>query len=397
MKRFFLSVLGWVVIIPIITAQTTLKERLEKHVYTLADDSFRGRKAGSPEARKTAAYIVGQWEEIGITPYEDDSYYQFFKVQYQNLIGILPGSDPVLRDEYIVIGAHYDHLGSKIQDGEMVIYNGADDNASGTAVLIELGRQLKAIQPELKRSIVFVAFDAEEIGLHGSSHFVENPIVPLQQIKLMLSIDMVGWYRQSGYVDYMGTGTIANGENQLLDQQLVPKGLHVTTKKFETSLLTATDTQPFAKKGIPTLAVTTGLQSPYHKPEDDADLIDYDGMALITTHLTNYIRSVANDPDYQSSGKQAAKHRSAQKPVLLGLSFNIGSNYHKYTAGALDGKTAGAYGIGFLSQINMKSLAIRPEIHYEYLQAQHPEGKIAVNRITVPLNIVLQNQNLDFC
>ena len=395
MKRYLLSIIGLVVIIPLITAQTTLTERLQKHVYTLADDSLKGRKAGSPEGRKAAAYIVGQWEKIGITPYQQDSYYQLFRVIYQNVIGILPGNDPFLQNEFIVIGAHYDHLGVKTESDKAVIYNGADDNASGVAVLIELGRQLKAIQSELKRSIILVAFDAEEIGLVGSSYFVDHSIVPLQQIKLMLSLDMVGWHRQSGYVEYGGTGTIENGEAQLLDRQLIPAGLNVTSKPFENSLFTATDTRPFATKGIPTLAVTTGTESPYHKPEDDADLIDYNGMALITTHLTNYIRSVACNPYYQASGKQAAKHKSGQRPFLFGVSAHIGSNHHEYTAGALNGKTSGLYGMGFLSQINWKSLAIRPEVYYDYVQAQHPEGKIMTNRITVPLSLVLQTRSME--
>jgi hypothetical protein len=294
-----------------------------------------------------------------------------------------------------VVGAHYDHLGFNIQNKDTVIFNGADDNASGVAVLIELGRELKAIQPELKRSVILVAFDAEEAGLLGSGYFVDNPIVPLEQIKLMLSIDMVGWYKQSGYVEYEGVGTIENGKTQLLDKQIIPKGLNVKTKEFENSFFTATDTEPFAKKGIPTLSVSTGLQSPYHKPEDIAESIDYNGMALITTHLTNYIQSMAGDPDYQSSGKLATKHRSVQKPLLFGLSVNIGSNYHKYSAGALDGKTADAFGMGVLSQINIKSLAIRPEVLYEYVQAKHPAGKIAAHRITVPLSLVLQTPNFN--
>ena len=395
MKRYFLSIIGLVVIIPVITAQIALKERLAKHVYTLASDSLKGRKAGSPESRKAAAYIVNQWEEIGIAPYREDSYYQDFRDQFRNIIGILQGSDPALQDEFIVIGAHYDHIGFKIQDEEEVIYNGADDNASGIAVLIELSRQLKTIQPKLKRSIILMAFDAEELGLFGSYYFVNNPIVPLSQIKLMLSLDMIGWHRQSGYVAYEGTGTIENGEIQLLDARIIPEGLHVKTKPFENNLFTATDTRPFAQKGIPTLAVTTGLESPYHKPEDDADLIDYPGMALITNHLNNYIQTVAGDLDYHSSGKQAAKHKSVQKPFIFGISAHIGSNHHQYTAGALNGKPAGVYGMGLLSQINRKILAIRPEIHYEQVQAQHPEGKITSNRITVPLSLVLQTPDAD--
>jgi hypothetical protein len=379
-----------------IDAQTTLKERLEKHVYTLADDSLRGRKAGSPDGQRAANYIVAQWKEIGIASYKEDTYFQPFLEKYQNIIGIIPGNDPALKDEYIVVGAHYDHLGFKVNNGDTIIYNGADDNASGVATLIELGRKLKEIQSSLQRSVILIAFDAEEIGLFGSQHFADNPIVPIEKIRLMLSVDMVGWHKTSGYVNYEGAGTIKNGDQLLLNKKIIPEGLHVTTQNFEKSLFTATDTEGFAKKGIPTLAVTTGLKSPYHKPEDDANLIDYDGMTLITDHLLNFIQMVSQDSNYQASGKLAAKHRNKQEKVLFGISAAIGNNLHYYSVGALDGKPTASYGIGLLSQFNMGSFAIRPEVYYEYVQAQHPDGKIKANKVSVPLNLVLQTNNRAF-
>jgi hypothetical protein len=379
----------WGTIAPLVNAQTTLKERLEKHVYTLADDSLKGRKAGSADAQKAAAYIVKQWEEIGIKSYNENTYYQPFNNQYQNLIGVLEGSDPVLKNEYIVVGAHYDHLGYKIVDGDTVIYNGADDNASGVATLIELSRRLKDIQPQLSRSIIFIAFDAEELGLYGSTHFANNPIVPIEQIKLMFSVDMVGWHRTSGYVKYLGSGTIAGGNKILTDKTLIPEGLHVVTKKFENSIFTATDTEGFAQKGIPTLAVFTGLKSPYHKPEDDADLIDYEGMTLITEHLVNVVRAVSQSPDFRPSGKLASKHNPNRK-FRWGLTVLGGTNYHYYTAGAFNGKPAGAFAVGLSSQINMGLLALRPELLYEHIGAHNPAGKVSTDHLTLPLSFVLQ-------
>ena len=395
MKRIFVAIIYislWLVIVPTVAySQETLVDRLRNHVYTLADDSLGGRKAGSENARKAANYIAAQWKEIGINPLVGETYFMPFRGnQYNNLVGIIEGSHPDLKNEYIVVGAHYDHLGNKTgKDGETIIYNGADDNASGSAAVIEIGRKLKDLQPTLQRSVILIAFDAEELGLYGSNEFANNPLVPIKNIKLMLSVDMVGWYRASGYLMYEGVGTMMNGERFILNPNLIPEGLTVKTKNFEKSLFTGTDTQGFAQKGVPTLAVTTGLKSPYHKPEDVAELIDYDGMALITEHLTNLIQAVSTDETYQSSGKIASKHKPPSR-VRFGISANIGSNYHHYTAGALDGKTTGAYGAGLSLTVNIGAFAIRPEVYYDYIKARHPAGDIKTHSVTTPLNLVLQ-------
>ena len=395
MKRVILHIsLCLVFVSSVAYAQEALTDRLKKHVYTLAADSLMGRSAGSVFAAKAAAYIERQWEEIGLTPLVGESFLVPFENRYYNLVAIIEGNDPLLKNEYIVVGAHYDHLGNKTaQNGETVIYNGADDNASGTATVIELGRQLKAIQPVLARSVILIAFDAEEIGLYGSNEFANNPPVPINDVKLMLSVDMVGWYQTSGYLKLSGYGTIKNGKKLFAEGTLIPEGLQLKTQNFEKSILTATDTYGFAKKGVPTLAVTTGLKSPYHKPEDTAELIDFDGMALITEYLTNLIRYVSTDESYRSSGKIAAKHRPPSK-FEMAIAANIGSNHHYYTAGAVDGKSAGAYGIGLTAGINMGFWGIRPEIYYDYLKARHPAGNISTRSITVPLNFLLQTPSV---
>jgi hypothetical protein len=370
--------------------QESLTDRLRNHVYTLAADSLMGRSAGSIFAEKAAAYIDNQWKEIGLSPLEGESFLVPFAYRYTNLIAVIEGNDPLLKDEYIVVGAHYDHLGTKTgKNGETVIYNGADDNASGTATLIELGRILKESQPMLARSVILIAFDAEEIGLYGSNEFVDNPPFPINNVKLMLSVDMVGWYKTSGYLQFSGYGTIKNGKRLFSNTNLIPGNLNLKTQNFEKSIFTATDTYGFATKGIPTLAVTTGLKSPYHKPEDVAELIDYEGMALITEYLANLIQAISIDVDYEPSGKIAAKHSPPSK-FEFAISANIGSNHHYYTAGALDGKPAGAYGIGLSAGINMGIWGVRPEVNYDYLKARHPEGEFRTQSITIPLNILLQ-------
>jgi len=396
MKRisFFICLLT-VFISSVTYAQETLTDRLRDHVYTLAADSFMGRSAGTVYAEKAAAYIEKQWQEIGLTPLAGESFFMPFDSKYNNLVAIIEGNDPFLKDEYIVVGAHYDHIGNKIgKNGDTIIYNGADDNASGSATLIELGRRLIKQQSTLARSVILIAFDAEEIGLFGSDEFAGNPPVPIEDVKLMLSVDMVGWYKTSGYLKLSGYGTMKNGKQLIENKDIIPAGLNIKAQNFEKSILTATDTYGFAAKGVPTLAVTTGSKSPYHKPEDDAELIDYDGMALITEYLTDFIQAVSTDESYSPSGKIATKHRPSSRLIELAISANIGSNHHYYTAGTVNGKPSGAYSIGLTAGINKGLWGIRPEVYYNYLKAQHPSGEISTHSITVPLNFLLQTLSI---
>ena len=376
-------------LVPSVTySQESLADRLKRHVYTIADDSLKGRKAGSVYAQKAADYIASQWEEIGIT----NKYYLPFMHKYgkyQNLVGVIEGSHPVLKNEYIIVGAHYDHLGYNEINDRTVIYNGADDNASGTAVIIELARKLKEIQPTLFRTVVLIAFDAEEIGLHGSNNFAENPPFPINDVAVMFSVDMVGWYETSGYVKYTGVGTIKNGNQIVSNSTLNPEGLNVKTQRFERGIFTATDTYGFARRGRPTLSVTTGVKSPYHKPEDKADLIDYEGMAQITEHLTNLVQNMSRDEKFKASGKIAPNHKP---PSLFNfaISANIGSNYHHYTKGALDGKSATSVGTSLSMDIGKSLLALRSEVFYDFIQAHHPDGKIKTHNVTGAINLMLQ-------
>ena len=228
------------------------RSRLERHVYTLAADSLNGRKAGSLDAEKARQYIEHEWHAMGLKPMWDGSYRMGFTLGEQsgfcNLVACIEGSDPVLKDEYIVIGGHYDHLG--VKNGK--VYNGADDNASGTACVTEVARQLLARQKELKRSVIVCAFDAEEIGLIGSS-FLASTLKDkgiIGRVKVMMSVDMVGWLREGKALTLEGTGTLADGAG-LTDPKSLGIDIPIRTKRFENSLFTATDTEPLPKKGLP--------------------------------------------------------------------------------------------------------------------------------------------------
>ena len=342
------------------------RSRLERHVYTLAADSLNGRKAGSLDAEKARQYIEHEWHAMGLKPMWDGSYRMGFTLGEQsgfcNLVACIEGSDPVLKDEYIVIGGHYDHLG--VKNGK--VYNGADDNASGTACVTEVARQLLARQKELKRSVIVCAFDAEEIGLIGSS-FLASTLKDkgiIGRVKVMMSVDMVGWLREGKALTLEGTGTLADGAG-LTDPKSLGIDIPIRTKRFENSLFTATDTEPFAKEGVATLAVTTGIKSPYHKPEDDANLIDYEGLDRVTDYLAAFTVRLASAEAPIASGRVADKHRKNARLFEFGLQLGFNSSWLNYPNAAFYGKSLSGLQGGIAMQLNMgNTLSLHADLLY---------------------------------
>ena len=349
----------------------TRQERLTEHVYYFASDSLKGRAAGSEDAAKAAAYIVNEYESMGLKPFYKDWYMPFNMngKNYKNVVAVLEGNDPKLKDQYIVIGAHYDHLG--VKKGK--IYNGADDNASGSAAVIEIARALCSNRDQLKRTVVIAAFDAEELGLYGSKALAERMIeVDSLDVRLMMSVDMVGWYKATNSLTLEGVSTIKNGNKVLQTEKL-----NLNLKSFEKSPMTATDTEGFAKKHVPTLAVTTGLKSPYHKPEDDADLIDYEGLDKVTDYLTDLTFEVASDEDLTASGRVARKHREGLPRFEAGLNVDAGSTHFSFPKAAFEGKTGFSYGAGLSAQLNFgarRRNGIKAEAIYVRSSALYPEA-----------------------
>ena len=376
------------------TFAQTQQERLTRHVYTLAGDSLRGRKAGSEDAAKAAAYIINQFEEIGIQPYFEEGWYQPFERNgntYKNVIGLIPGNDPVLKDEYIIIGAHYDHLG--VMNDK--IYNGADDNASGTATIIEMARILKSQQNSLKRSIIVAAFDAEEIGLWGSNYLSRN--LDLSKVKLMMSIDMVGWLEKGKTLQLQGTATIKDGK-RLVCEEAEKMHIDIKPKNFETSILGATDTQDFAKRGVATLYVTTGLKSPYHKPEDDPELIDYEGLDRIADYMADVTLRCATDEGFAPSGKISPIHSGKRKTLEIMPTVSLVNGNIAFPKAGFNGKNRYGVKAGFMAQVNLSShFALETGAQYELLRAKYPDESDPFNAylpyrqqsILVPANLLV--------
>jgi Zn-dependent M28 family amino/carboxypeptidase len=212
------------------------------------------------------------------------------------VIGVLNG-EGALVDEWIVVGAHYDHIGCRREPGGPLVYNGADDNASGTAVILELARVLAARLPEAatnRRSIMFIAFGSEELGLWGSRDFVLSPPIPLDDIVAMINLDMVGRLRQS--VTVFGVG-MADGWEELLDGSN-EVGLNLALNYGPTN---GSDHVPFLQHSIPSVFLHTGLHDQYHAPGDDPGLINYAGMVTIaefTAELVTRLTVTGTPPDW---------------------------------------------------------------------------------------------------
>ena len=399
MKKTILFLAG-ILALSLVKAQNTdLKARLEKHLYYLASDSLHGREAGSMDGVVARAYILEQWNEIGIEPFFTDEGFEipFSRegLRMANLVGIIPGNDPVLKDEYILLGAHFDHIGYK--NGE--ICNGADDNASGSTALIEIARLLKDNQSQLKRSVIIAAFDGEEKGLWGSEALASKMMNEgqIHQVKCMMSIDMVGWYAKNGKLELLGAGTFKDGKKLLEDNA---GNLKLKISDFETAVMTATDTRSFARNyNVPTLHVFTGLKSPYHKPADDADLIDYDGLEEITCFISRVATQMASDPDFGPTGKVAYIHSGKIKPFeLFAGAGTTGTSISFPKAGfTTDGKFG--WNAGLSVQYNHKFMGYRLGASYEDTKCIFPNQadlygssfQYRHQAVEIPVTFILQN------
>ncbi len=283
---------------------------VRRDIYYLASDALEGRLAGTPGNDSAAAYIARRYRSLGLLPLAP-GFQQHFDARSvedahvgrtepratQNVIALLRGSDPILRKEYIVIGAHFDHLGRSktfAMDPEAgdAIRNGADDNASGTAAVLDIARLLKRHPP--RRSVIFANFSAEELGLLGSHWFVEHPLVPLDSVVAMINFDMVGRLRDDKLIVY-GTGT-ATRLKEIVDS--VNAALVVPFARLNDvgDGFGPSDQTSFYEKGIPVLHFFTDLHDDYHRATDDADKVNFEGEARVVDLATAVTTAIANAP-----------------------------------------------------------------------------------------------------
>jgi len=247
------------------------------------------------------------------------------EVTTQNVIALLPGSDPTLKDEYIVVGAHYDHLGwggkgsGSRRPDTTAIHNGADDNASGVAAVLEIAERLALSKANPKRSILFMAFGAEEMGLLGSKFFTSNPLIDKTRIKQMFNLDMVGRLNPGKpTLTIGGTGTGLGMEAFLQD--------HAGDRDFQLSTTPdgygPSDHAAFYVEDIPVLFFFTGITEEYHTPDDDIETLNISGEKAIADYAYDLIADLSSRAStftFQEAGPKGPPKGGKRGKVKMGL------------------------------------------------------------------------------
>ncbi len=298
MKTTFLIVLVTIFCFSGYSQSEITEKEIKDHILFLASEKNAGRYPGGKANKRVVKYLEKDFKKQGLLSFEK-KYQQSFKarlrvekgeqekplVNTSNVVGYLEGNDPILKNEYIILGAHYDHLGmggpSSKSDKKNTIHYGADDNASGTAALLEIAEKVAAHKNELKRSVIFIAFGAEEQGLLGSNYFVENPLVPLSQIKLMINMDMVGRLNEQNHVYMGGAGTFPGG---VAFMQNLGESLGLSPIVHAGSV-GGSDHVSFYAKDLSVLGLHTGGHPQYHMPEDTVDLINIPGEKKVSDYI----------------------------------------------------------------------------------------------------------------
>ncbi|HPF96321.1 MAG: M28 family peptidase [Flavobacteriaceae bacterium] len=311
----------------------TYHNNMQADVTFLADDKLEGRSTGSEGEKKASEYIVKRFEEIGLEPKGTEGYLQTFtfkpktdphqevKFTSADSTGTITGHNVIAylnnnAEQTVVIGAHYDHLGygdegSLYRGEDKAIHNGADDNASGVAMLLDLAGKLKTTNTG--NNYLFIAFSGEEMGLLGSNYFAKNPTLSKENLNYMINMDMVGRLKADSTLAVYGTGT----------SPMFKQVLEAHNNKFKLieneSGVGPSDHTSFYLQDIPVLHFFTGQHEDYHKPSDDYDKINYNGMNTISSYIFEVIT------DLDDNGKMAfrkTKNESDSAPrfkVTLGV------------------------------------------------------------------------------
>lgn len=345
MRQFFLAtLLAFTSAHPAIAAETAnttaltsiTSADLRRHVERLADDTLEGREAGSRGGQAAGHYLGREFQRHGLAGgVNARSYYQVFSAQYRNILGMLEGSGPKLKDEVIVVGAHYDHVGYGNAQNSYgptgYIHNGADDNASGVAGLLEAVEAFSRLETRPKRSVLFALWDGEEKGLLGSEHWAAHPTVPLDRVKLAINLDMIGRLARNR-VETFGIRS-AYGMRRFVSLSNTATDLAFD---FSWTMRDDSDHYSFFKRNVPVLMFHTGLHSDYHRPSDDVEKLDFAGMEKVTRMLFNFVRELGEAPRLYgfrsaSRGENEETRRSREQPLpalpsRLGVTCRRGDN-----------------------------------------------------------------------
>jgi putative aminopeptidase FrvX len=263
----------------------------------LASPALEGRAVGRPGGDRAALFILSRYEELGLRgvfPAEcptsqhcDPTPVQVFTangMRAENVVVAIPGTDASLRHRYILVAAHYDHLGWPTQGGRL--RRGADDNASGTAALLELARRLN--QDPAPATVLLAHFDAEELGLLGSRAFVEASPVPLDSVTLMVNLDMIGRLTGDRLIAEVDR---ADDLRPLVDSLASDRGFDL---RFSRAIAGRSDHSSFGSESVPTVALFTGFHDDYHEATDVPERLNYSGLIRVVDLVETLVRNAAS-------------------------------------------------------------------------------------------------------
>jgi len=310
------------------------ENKMKADVTFLADDKLEGRNTGSEGEQLAADYIVKRFEELGYTPKGTDGYFQSFtfkpkahphaKVAFteekdtttttgRNVIAFLDNG----AENTIIIGAHYDHLGwgaqgSLYRGEEKLIHNGADDNASGVAVMLNLAAKLK--NSNTNNNYLFMAFSGEEMGLLGSNYFVKHTTIDLSKVNYMINMDMVGRLKEDKTLAVYGIGTSPVFKG-IVEESAKGK-FHLILKE---SGVGPSDHTSFYLADLPVLHLFTGQHADYHKPSDDSNLLNYEGMQEISDFVISIVSDLNDDGKLAFTKTKNEQQKGSKFKVTLGV------------------------------------------------------------------------------
>ena len=339
---------------------------LEQVCGDLKDRLKKIRETGTPQSQD---FVWAPWSFMGLTLEMERKY-----ADVPNLIATIPGRDPKLKAEVIALGAHMDHLGTgerhslSGEPGKGQFHAGADDNASGTVLLMELARQLKSAKA--KRTILLTHFSGEEEGMLGSAHWIKHPTVPLESVKVMLNFDMVG--RMDSKKPMLLLGGLGAPKAALEHvKSMAPAELAIGGDLGAAA--GSSDHLSFAMAKIPTFFFFTGLHADYHKPSDTADKINGAGMVIVANYARSVVLDIANAEQVPAFDPETAKLPSGKGMGGVKVSFGVIPDYAENTDGfhingAMPGTPAEAVGLKSGDIITMFANR-RVKTIYDYMDA----------------------------
>ena len=305
-----LNFIFFVFVCSFLNSQTINEVSVKKYLYTLANDSMQGRKAGSPGIEKAAKYIEQQFSKIGLKPFNGSSFRQTFKhinkrsekkeeLTLFNVIGLLEGT--TLKEEFVIVSAHYDHLCRKnIGEGDL-IFNGANDNASGVSAMIMLADYFKKAKIN-KRSILFIAFTAEEMGLVGSNYFGKT--ISAETIIAGVNIEMIGKESPFGPKTAWLTGFNRSDFGKIIQKNLSLSEYKLYPDPYKNyRLFFRSDNASLARLGVPAHTFSTSPMDKdldYHKVSDEAETLDVKTITETIKAIATGIRSIISGDDTPS-------------------------------------------------------------------------------------------------